>query len=377
MADRLAMVAAGLLLLSAGRCLLAGAALRRPTRTAAVDDATVLDVTVLVAVRSGDPLLAPTLARSATTVAPARMLLLVDDDDLEARRIAEALAADHHHVHPLVFGPPPPGHNPKVHKLAAALGEVAAVFAVLDDDTVLPPGGLGRLAAALGSADLVTAVPVYREQGGLWSRLVAAYVNGSALVTYLPLAQAGDPVSINGMAYLGRRETLEGLGGFGALVDATCDDYAMARLYRAHRRRIVQTAQYVEVSTTVGGFAAYARLMRRWMLFALQVLRRDLSVRLALMAALPTVLPLFAVVTAVLAWSPVAGVAVVLALGVDALGTWTLRRSAGAPATGLLGILLQPVAALLAPFQVVAAALGPQEVVWRGRRVRVGTGSAP
>ncbi len=373
MAERLAFAVAGLLILvSAGRCLIARAALRQSVQTVAVDDAV-----VLVAIRSGDPLLAPTLARSATTVAPARMLLLVDDDDPEAQRVAQALARDHDHVRVLVFGPPPPGHNPKLHKLAASLGEVESVFAVLDDDTVLPPGGLGALVAALDTADLATAVPVYREQGGLWSRLVAAYVNGSALVTYLPMARTGAPVSINGMAYVSRRATLETIGGFGAIIDATCDDYAMARLYRAHHREIVQTAQWVEVATTVRAAVAYGRLMRRWMLFATQVLRRDFSARLALIAALPTILPLLAVGAALLAWTPVASIAVLAALGLDALGTWAVRRITGARATGPVGVLLQPIAALIAPVHVVAAMLGPQEVEWRGRRVRVGIGGAP
>lgn len=379
---------------TAARVLTARAALLAPTRSAPVDD-----VTVLVAVRSGDPLLTDRLTLSVSTLAPARVLLLVDDDDPAGEAAARTAAAGRGRTEVVVFGPPPPGTNPKVHKLVGAQHLCGPLVGLLDDDTVLPPGGLETLAGALDAAELVTGVPVYLEQGSLWSRLVAAFVNGSALVTYLPMARLGPPVSVNGMVVLTRRSDLESAGGFAAIATATCDDYALALAYRRHGMRIGQVAQPAYLTTTVDGPVAYLRLMRRWMLFAEQVVRRDLSARLVLCVVLPSVLPAVALGLS-LAAGPVhvAATAAVLVLG--ALGTRDLRRLAGGRpaagtasasatparppaarktahgATGLVGVLLEPVAALLAPVHLLTAFFGSRDVVWRGRRVRVGTGAA-
>lgn len=341
-----------------------------------VTDAEVAGITVLIPVRSGDPLLPATLARSARTLAPARVLLLADVDDPAGVAAAEAARVAGPHVEVRRCEPPPPGVNPKVHKLAAFAPGAGPVIGLLDDDTVLPAGGLARLAGALADADLVTAVPVYVERGGLCSRGVAAFVNGSALVTYLPMARTGPPVTVNGMVLLTHRDALARVGGLAALVDATCDDYALARLYRAHGLRIVQTTQPAQVATTVAGPVAYARLMRRWLLFGTEVVRRDPGPRLAALAVLPTVLPALAVGLGIAARSPRAlGVTGAVLLG-SALATRTLRRRLGTTGTGALGVLLEPVSALLTPAHALAAVLGPRHVVWRGRRMRVGVGAA-
>lgn len=379
---------------TAARVLTARAALLAPARSAPVDD-----VTVLVAVRSGDPLLTDRLTLSVSTLAPARVLLLVDDDDPDGETAARTAAAGRGHAEVVVFGPPPPGTNPKVHKLVGAQRLCGPLVGLLDDDTVLPPGGLATLAGALDAAELVTGVPVYLEQGSLWSRLVAAFVNGSALVTYLPMARLGPPVSVNGMVVLTRRSDLESAGGFAAIATATCDDYALALAYRRHGMRIGQVAQPAYLTTTVDSPVAYLRLMRRWMLFAEQVVRRDLSARLVLCVVLPSVLPAVTLGLS-LAAGPVHVAATFAVLVLGALGTRDLRRLAGgrpaagtasasaAPArppaargtghgaTGLVGVLLEPVAALLAPVHLLTAVLGSPDVVWRGRRVRVGTGAA-
>lgn len=445
MAEAALVVAALLVVVAVVRGRLATAAIAEPAVLASSHD--LADVTVLVAVRSGDPLLPGVLMASVRTLAPARVVLLVDDDDPAGRDAAGAAAAGRPHVEIVACPPPAPGVNPKVHKLALADVRTGTVV-LLDDDTALPPGGLARLVGALADADLATGVPVYREQGGLWSRLLAAFVNGSALVTYLPLARVGPPVSINGMVVALRRERLVTVGGFDALATATCDDYALARLFRASGMRIAQTAQPALVATTVPTAAAYLRIVRRWLLFAGEVVRRDLSVRLVLLVLLPTALPLVAVVLAVASGHPAVAAAAVAALAVSALVTRALRRrvtapvtaaatpdeaspvpatlavpmpapshpaparsvrgttargttadvrtaelavagrtresgATGSPATGASagagwrGVLLEPVAAVLAPLQAVAAQLGPRTVTWRGRRVRVGIGSAP
>ena len=117
----------------------------------------------------------------------ARFIWLVDADDPEGLRITAELADGNPRVEVLHCPPCPPLTNPKVFKLALGEPHCTELVAVLDDDTVLPPGALDRARAALSEADLATGLPWYDSGAGPWNALVAGFVNGNALVTYFPL----------------------------------------------------------------------------------------------------------------------------------------------------------------------------------------------
>lgn len=387
-----ALVLAGLLVLVTGvRVGLAAAALRgsRPAGGSGVHgraghevaghdvarhDAARHDVTVLQAIRSGDPLMPGHLRENLAHQPGARFVWLVDEDDPAGRaaaRVAARGAEDR--VQVVVVPPLPAGRNPKVFKLVLGLPLAGELVAVLDDDTVLVPGALDRACAALAGGDVVTGVPVYREQGSLWSRLVAAFVNGSSLVTYLPLAVVTPPVTLNGMFYVTRRAVLEELGGFAAIEDRLCDDYELALLYRRAGLTVVQAPVVHPLATTVPTARAYGRIMRRWMVFAGQVLRSDLSPAMVGLVVVPSVLPAVAMLVAVLSGDVFAVVVVLAALLGKAAATALLRRHAGAPAS-LAGALLEPVSDLLLPVHLLGALLRPHRVTWRGREIDVRPG---
>lgn len=361
MAERVALVLALVyVLVSAVRIGVAAVEVRRrgPAQAAPVDG-----VTVLQAIRSGDPLLGATLRENLAANPVPRFVWLVDEDDPEGVRTARACAGPNVDV---VVTPPLRSGNPKVVKLVLGLPRAGELVAVLDDDTVLPAGALGRAVAALDGADLATGIPVYREQGSVWSRLVAAFVNGSSLLTYLPTTRRRAPVTINGMFYVTRRDVLEDLGGFAAIQDRLCDDYELARLYRAHGRRIAQTAVVHPLATTVPDVAAYLRIMRRWMVFARQVLRRDPSAVLLVGVVGPAVLPFAALVVAAAAGSWPAALAVLGGVVAKAIGTaWLRGRIPEAPAS-VGGVLAEVVADLLLPLHLVTSLSG-RHVMWRDR----------
>lgn len=376
MPDRFGWSTAALAVTTALRTALVADALRSasaPRPSPRPDGDQTPQVSVLIPIRSGDPLLEQVLRRSLATLTDAAVLLLVDDDDPAGIEAARSAAADHPRAEVHAFAPPPAGTNPKLHKLALAptLGEVAVV---LDDDVTLFPGGLAALVAALADAELVTGIPVYADAGGLWSRLLGAFVNSSALPTYLATARLGPPVSVNGMVLAMRRRDLERAGGFTSLLDATCDDYALALAFRRHGMRLKQTTVVATLATTVPSARDYAGQMRRWMLFADQVVRRDLSPRLIGVVVLPAVLPVVAVATALRTRR--GRPAALLAVLASAAATRALRSAAGAPPERADSLVLEALALLLAPLHLVAAVLGPRTVTWRGRRVRVGVGSA-
>lgn len=351
------------------RVWLAGAVLRRsaPRHPADVRGTP----TVLQAIRSGDPLMPGLLRENLANNPGVHFVWLVDEDDPAGQRAAESVAAElatdgrTGRVEIVVTPPLPPRRNPKVFKLVLGLPRCGDLVAVLDDDTVLPAGALRRAVAALADGDLVTGVPVYREQGTIWSRLVAAFVNGNALCTYLSVLRFTRPVTINGMFYVTRRDTLESLGGFAAIEDRLCDDYELAKLYRAGGATIVQSTVTHPLATTVPGAGAYLRIMRRWMVFAQQVLVTDLRFPVACLVVPPVVLPAAIVVSAAVTASPVWCVAALLVLLGKAVATGALRGRAGP--SSVRGVLLEVVADVLLPVHVVAALIRPHRITWRDR----------
>jgi ceramide glucosyltransferase len=248
-------------------------------------------VAILQPILSGDPALTATLRANAEGLGAHHLYWLVDDDDAAGRAAAEAAAGPNVRI---LSGPGPrDGENPKVVKLARALAQVTeSVTVVLDDDTRITEPNLARLVAALDSASLVTGLPVFTASGNLYERFVGGFINGSALLTYLPASALRSQHTINGMIYAFRSEELRQLGGFAAIAHELTDDYAMARLYEEQGRRVVQTAVPAAVGMTVRGAGHCGGVLRRWMIFANRYVRRNAGPALFLVVGLPAVLPL-------------------------------------------------------------------------------------
>lgn len=333
-------------------------------------------VTVMQAILSGDPTLGRNLEENLRHHPRAGFLWLVDEDDPVARELtrelAERLSAGR--VEILVAPPPPQGRNPKVFKLALGLPRASGdLIAVLDDDTVLRPGGLARAALALDRGDLATGLPCYRLEGSFASRLVAAFVNANALLTYLPILSFRAPVTINGMFYLTRRETLERLGGFAAIEDRLCDDYEMARLYRLAGLRIVQTSVLALISTSVRGAVDYARTLRRWMIFANHLFRDAIDLPMLVLVVLPALMPLLLVVLAAFAGAG-ALAATIAGLVAKASMMALFRRFAIGSRESAAGVALEVLADILQPFHAASALIRPGSIRWRSRSIRIENG---
>jgi ceramide glucosyltransferase len=365
----MALVFAGLLVIyvaaQAIRFGLALAFLRRPLAPPVAE----ADITVLQPILSGDPLLAACLRTNQDQSPQAQFLLLVDEDDADGCAIAASLQSLRTRM---IVGPPPrQGQNPKTAKLARALGHVQTPFiAVLDDDTVLPRGALAGAAGALTHADLVTALPFYAPSGGLWSRLVAGFVNGAALITYPPAAQLGASRTINGMFYVTRTKGLSALGGFAAIRTALTDDYAIAKLYLDAGCTLAQTPIVHPIHTTVRDARHYFSLMRRWMIFAGRYVRENTSwFTIGLIGGPTLIVP--ALIVAAFALGPWAIFLSVLALFGKAAAMAWLRGRYGAPRSDWRALAVEPIADLLTPLHLLAASIAPQRFAWRGRNIHM------
>ena len=254
-------------------------------------------------------------------------------------------------------------------KLALGLPRCTELLAVLDDDTVLPPGALDRASAALADADLATGLPWYRAPDGPWAGLVAGFVNGNALVSYFPLLGFGQPVTINGMFYLTSRWALAHAGGFEAILDRACDDYELAQLFRRAGLRLAQTTVTHPLTTDVPDARAYVRLMHRWMVFASRLLTSSPTPPLALLVLLPAVLPPVALAVAVGTGTAPAAVGIAAAVAAKVLAVQAVRGQLMPQVPRRF--VAEYLADWLLPLQSAFALLLPRRIVWRGRRMRI------
>ena len=342
-------------------------------------------VSVLQPVVSGDSGLEAVLERSLLSRSrfTRETLWLADEDDPAAIALCTGLAARHPTANARVLRlpPPPEGASPKMFKLlAGARAARGDVLCVLDDDTVLPDGAFELCLPYLAQpgVGLAFGLPYYESFEGLWSSLVACFVNRNALPTYLPHTAWIEPFTINGMFYVLERSTYDAIGGFEGLERWATDDFAVAQHVRAHGLKLAQTPLLHPIRTHVAGPRHYLRLLQRWFVFPRETLYRGLAWReLAVVYGLafaPAVGPLVFLAGFVLA--PSTALALVLALYVlhDLLFVaqmnvrWQRRAM---PWSRLPLVLLTD---FLLPFQVLFALLAPQRIDWRGNLMRIHRG---
>ncbi len=227
--------------------------------------------TLLQAIRSGDEHLEATLEHNVRELPAAAFVWLIDEGDIGAAAACDAIAARHpaREIRILVCPDAPATQNPKLFKLARAEEIVrTGIILVVDDDTMLTGDGYEALLAALDTHALSTGLPSYESGSDLPSALVEQFVDNNAALAYLSACALAPPITINGMCYALRRETLAAIGGFGAYVSWLPDDLAIANAIRTHGGTIHQTPYAHVIRTTVRDFAHYVALMHRWFLFA-------------------------------------------------------------------------------------------------------------
>jgi ceramide glucosyltransferase len=335
---------------------------------------------VLQPILGGDPDLGALLAANLDSNPGVRFVWLVDEDDGLGRAAAGRLADGR--VTVLVGPPPADGENPKLVKLERGLalaGDEDTVI-VLDDDTLIDARELRLLTNALAGADLVTGLPVFTASRTFFERFVGAFVNGNALLTYLPAAALGAQRTLNGMIYATRAKTLRALGGFAAVATELTDDYAMAKLYRGAGLRILQVPAFVRVTMTIRGAAHCGRVMRRWLIFANRYLRENLDWKTLALVALPALLATAAPLTWMAGgrrWAAVGIWCCCLALKA-CINRWLLWRWAAVarrPSATLAAVLHEMLTDLLLPLLYASAFIRPNRIAWRSRRIDLRDGT--
>jgi ceramide glucosyltransferase len=342
-------------------------------------------VSILQPILSGDPTLQECLAQNLRFKSryPVEFIWLVDGDDVVAQQVCAGLIGRYPARPIRLVSLPPPGddQNPKLVKLIE--GEHAAegdIICVLDDDTMLPDGGLEQCLPFLDQpgVGLAFGLPYYCSFQNIWSRLIASFVNSNSLLTYIPYTVLTEPFTINGMFFAVRRSVLSAVGGFAGLETTLADDFAVAQRFRAHGYRLAQTPLRHAISTFVTGPRHYLSLIQRWFIFPRESLMRHLPARQLLllygMALLPAFFPLFIVIVALL-WPVPLIVALAFAYYAFNFASFAHNNIAYlAHACPWRYSWLVPIVQLIFPIQLLVALLSPQRIAWRGHLMQLQRG---
>jgi ceramide glucosyltransferase len=242
----------------------------------------VQSLSVLTPILSGDPNLENTL-RSHLNVIPldCPIYWIIYENDSEAQRITTSLAHGQNRPITILQSPEIPfDANPKAYKLQLAVPQLETQYVcVLDDDTIPSLETLEAAIGALESADVYTGLPCYQRGANFWSDMICHFVANNAIATYLATQCFGPPVSLNGMFYVMKTETLLSYGGFAPIFPFLCDDYALARVVKEHHGVIHQSVLTHFIQTHAATNRDYFRLFHRWFAMAM-VLFRDQPLRL-------------------------------------------------------------------------------------------------
>jgi len=340
-------------------------------RAGNVDSLAPCSVTVAQPILSGDPGLSAMLESNLLSLSGQYFLWLCDETDHDAIKVVEVLIEKHPVEKILLMLCPacPATSNPKVFKLALAADAVTTpFFLVLDDDTHLPADSAAALVHHARSHDITTGLPRYRLADDLPSALLSQFVNNNSALTYLSTLPFKPPLSINGMCYVIKRESL---GVFREIMHHLTDDLALATHIRNNGGTIHQSSHPQIISTRVQGLRHYVRLMHRWHLFALLLVKQQNGRDRALIGLLHGWHPLLLwALLLVFLWKPsvlllIMGAGFLLAR-IILLG-WLQSRIFGKWLHQLLVSLLSE---LLQPLHLLHA-LVDRRIVWRSRRYYV------
>jgi ceramide glucosyltransferase len=110
-----------------------------------------------------------------------------------------------------------------------------------DSDVEVPPDYLARVVAPLAEPAVGIVTCPYRglARSGMWSVLLAAFVNDWFMPSALVAASFGSRAFAFGATIALRRQVLDSIGGFAAVADQLADDYRLGELTRRRGLRTV------------------------------------------------------------------------------------------------------------------------------------------
>jgi len=292
----------------------------------------------------------------------------VEDPHDPAIAVVRALERRYPHVRSrLVVHEGPRGINPKVRNLRGMLAHASHDLLLVSDSNVRAPRHyVAEIVSVYGSDErigLVTNPFAGWGERGLGAALESVQLNGFCAAGAALPTLAGDALVI-GKSMLMSRSRFEEIGGFERVANVLAEDFVIGKMFQ-HAGLRIAIAPSVLYNVT-GGLSVRSFLdrhlrwsMLRWRLRPMTYLLEPLTSPLALLPAAWMVLgPLGA------AWAA-------LLLVIRDLGGWLLLRGVD---HAWVPLVLSPLRELSMLF-VWARALAKRHIVWRGNRVRLGSGT--
>ncbi|MFK8002636.1 MAG: glycosyltransferase [Polyangiales bacterium] len=258
--------------------------------------------------------------------------------------------------------------NPKVRNLLAMMPYAANDVVVISDSNIhVSPSYLREMAGALEeeNVELVTSPIVGVGEQSIGAHVENLHLNGFVAPCLAAAVEGGAPAVV-GKSMAFRRSVLTRIGGLVSVGHVLAEDLVLGKMFTRAGFDIALSASPVRnvvARQTLRGFVAR---QARWGSLRLHLVTVPFLVE-------PISYPLFLALLAPLFGAPL-GLALGWALGLslfrDALSWSVLRGSEGLALAVLCSPLRDALALcawLLAPFQ--------RHVVWRGKRLRLGTGT--
>jgi len=165
--------------------------------------------------------------------------------------------------------------NPRLHGSNFKIGNLINmlerarhdVLIIADSDVFVSRDYLDCVTAPLRdpAVGLVTCVYEDVPTSGIWSRLGAMYINEWYVPTVLLAAMFGHRSYASGQTLALRRQTLDAIGGFGALTDHLADDYKLGELIRSQGLEIELSPTIVMAEHHEANLNSLTRHELRWM----------------------------------------------------------------------------------------------------------------
>lgn len=339
----------------------------RSAKRATTAAARTVDATLFRPCAGDEPSLALALASSSEAgELGARIRFLVGSTDdaawPTARRVADELVARGLDAEVIVTAARGPNH--KADQLARGFAAApAALVMVADSDVVLRRDLVVELASS--DADACWAPPIEIAPRTSADRVSACLLDGS--LHAFGLLSALDPAGMVGKVFAIRRDALEAVGGFEALVDRLGEDMELARRLRALGRRVVAVPSTTWSLASGRGWSRTIDRYARW-ITVIRAQRPALLVSYPLLfGAAPLQLALAAI-----SHEPLLVGSIVLAARL--LGaTFARVRSGRRVDAGLFFFALAADLLLLTAFLV---GISRRRFAWRGNTLAIGAGGA-
>jgi ceramide glucosyltransferase len=168
----------------------------------------------------------------------------------------------------LVLDPQQHGSNRKISNLINMIAHARHdVLAMADSDTYVGRDYLRSVTAPLLDQKVGLVTCLYRDvpTRGSWSRLGAMFINEWYMPSVLLAWLFGHQGYVSGQTLCLRRETLQRIGGLGAIANHLADDYRLGELVRALGLRIVLSPYLVKAQHDETDLDSLTGHELRWM----------------------------------------------------------------------------------------------------------------